>query len=977
MSFLSIIIISMLGMTAYLSIEYSAYAMRKNGSDFYNEVNFRDIEIISTHLLSEADLESLNAVEGVKYVEKVRYLPAKAKRGETGNAADVISLTERLNVPKVKEGRLPAEMNECAVELRLAEKLDIKTGDALTVELSQNSEIGLKNYEFTVSGIVVHPDHTNNTVPDNPYVLVRYDVFDEDAIGDCFMKAEIEIEKSASPDRFSQEYEQAVSKVMKRVDAISAACEARRDEELVSGVIANKIDSLGLPDNMQPDEATKKNADALIAFIKGRLEDTYAELEDAKKTFRNKLKSAFDAAFIENENYQLIKWAETSPIDADDPAVTARYLWITENVRLDLFRSIEDIFRAIAESESVPRSLLVSFYKVMHDGADAPKTEDGTDYDYDAITEEIVNVALTDENIGRYAEMQNYCRQWDEGHSQYISALAQYREQMADFDPCAWLTFDSKGNTSFVQLNVGSSNFANLKSTFSLLFIIVGALVIFATVGKMVDEQRRLVGTTKALGFFNREIFAKYLVFGASATFIGTIFGVFVAFLAIEPFLLNGFAIYYYLDLSRSALSALPTVIAFVAGLALAAFSVWLACVALLREPAVRLMQPKAPAGKKKGASGRKKVLSLYSRLILLNMRTDLKRVIVTIVSIAGCCALIVVGFTLRSGVTGSIDKQYSNIVAYDEIVKYESEKPAAANEVEDVLKTSGAQYTAVLHTFSTYRLGGLQIAELICGDIKEIGRFYHMKDWNTGEVFESSSRGVLVQRRIAENYGLDVGSEFEIAIGGTKTAIVRVAGVYENYLGRTIVMSDEYYKRVFGEDVLPNAFYVKGGNLDADALDATLKGVDGYVSMTRSEQDKLTVESSISMVNTLIIIFILIAAIMAGVVQLNLTNMYIMQKKRELTIMRVNGFTVREVIGYVLRETVVTTIAGILAGFAIGSLIGYIILRTLEQNFIQFDRNVSLSAWLIGAAFTVFFTVIVNYIALRKVKNLKLTDAA
>ena len=92
---------------------------------------------------------------------------------------------------------------------------------------------------------------------------------------------------------------------------------------------------------------------------------------------------------------------------------------------------------------------------------------------------------------------------------------------------------------------------------------------------------------------------------------------------------------------------------------------------------------------------------------------------------------------------------------------------------------------------------------------------------------------------------------------------------------------------------------------------------------------------------------------------------------------MRINGFTTGEVIGYVLRETFLTTALGIVIGIGAGSLIAYRIVRTMEQIFMQFDRSVNPAAWLIAAATTVLFTVIVNAIALRKVKNLKLTDAA
>ncbi len=77
------------------------------------------------------------------------------------------------------------------------------------------------------------------------------------------------------------------------------------------------------------------------------------------------------------------------------------------------------------------------------------------------------------------------------------------------------------------------------------------------------------------------------------------------------------------------------------------------------------------------------------------------------------------------------------------------------------------------------------------------------------------------------------------------------------------------------------------------------------------------------------------------------------------------------------IRETVVTTILGILLGIGLGAGLGYAIVRALEPPFIQFDRSISVVAWLLAAAMTVFFTVVINAIVLRKVKHLKLTDTA
>jgi ABC-type antimicrobial peptide transport system permease subunit len=89
---------------------------------------------------------------------------------------------------------------------------------------------------------------------------------------------------------------------------------------------------------------------------------------------------------------------------------------------------------------------------------------------------------------------------------------------------------------------------------------------------------------------------------------------------------------------------------------------------------------------------------------------------------------------------------------------------------------------------------------------------------------------------------------------------------------------------------------------------------------------------------------------------------------------MRINGFTVREVIGYVARETVVTTVAGIIPGIAAGALFAIKIIWTLEQMMIRFVHKPDFVAFA-SAGLTAVFTVIVNCIALRKVRYLKLTD--
>ena len=951
-SFLSIVIIATMGITTFLGIDYTVFSLRKNGSNLYNELNFRDVEVLSTLLFTKEDLKQLQEVEGVTDVEPVRAVSAEAISRDVSEDVNVVSVTERINRVQIVSGRLPTGDSECAVEKQLAETMGVQVGAQMNLLTSNVEKVEyLKESDFTVVGIINHPDHTNTIVQESPYVLVTYNAFDAEALSDCFMKAEIVIEKAADVNRFSEAYDASAAKVIEKIDLLAETRTVMRENQI------------------------KNDAQAQVNAGKEQLESGFAKIEEAKTTLRKKMQDLVETVFKQSEEKQLIHWATAHTADVDDPKETARYLWITENIRVDLSRSPRDIFSAIVASESISEKLLVAIYKYTQK-ADPPKI-DGGQYDMDAVREALVEKAVS------YAEdfqrLSDACVAWDEGHTAYIAGLETYREKMGDLQPCRWLSFDGKGNASFTQLIVGSQNFANLKTTFSMMFVFVGALVIFATIGKMVDEQRTLVGTTKALGFFNREIFAKYLSFGVFATLIGTLLGALIARFLIAPFLLNGFNEYYRFDVSKTDWNILATVIVFVAGLLLATLAVWLACNRLLREPAVRLMQAKTPGQRKGSAKKGKRVLSLYSRLILLNMRTDLKRVIVTIVSIMGCCALVIIGVTLRSAVHNAVKIQYSEIVDYDICVEYD---PAAAvengREIRQALDAEKTAYTNIYSASATYRINDLQIAELFCGNLEEINNFYHLNDYKTGEPIEPTDRGVLVQRRIAETCGLDVGSEFEISIGATKTATVRVAGIFENYVGRIIVFSGSYYEKIYNEPFEANAFMVRySEQTNAEKLSEDLRALDGYTTMTKGDESKSIIETSTSMLDTVVLLFIGIAAVMAGVVQLNLTNMYVLQKKRELTIMRINGFTVKEVIGYMLRETILTTILGILFGIAAGTGVAYSIVRTLEQSFLKLDRTPDLIAWLCGAVLTIVFTVIVNAIALRNVKNLRLTDVA
>ncbi len=577
-----------------------------------------------------------------------------------------------------------------------------------------------------------------------------------------------------------------------------------------------------------------------------------------------------------------------------------------------------------------------------------------------------------------------------QGEKEYAEALAKYEEGLADYEEakesveertCRFVFLPARGNGSFTHAEDCATNVSKIGVTFAFLFVLLGALVIYATIGRIINEQRTLVGTQKALGFFSREIFRKHLLFGLSASSIGTVLGALAGYLGVEKMVMISHQQFYVTGVMPRIFLWKMFGIVFAAALVLTALSVYWACSHLLKESARELMLPPSPKSRKR-VEKRERKGSLYSRLIFRNMLSEWPRVLITIISIAGCCVLLVIGFTLKDSIRRAIDRQFDELIYYTDRISFDAETQENAEaDLSKALTGAGVEYTAVTseyHTFDSPE--GLTTAEIICADPQEYARQFELLDMETGERVTLPERGIYITKRISEAYGLAKGDTFTIYDSAMEPHEAQVAGIFEYYFGKIMLISKEAYRDLFGEENVDNMFVVRredGSEAGEEKLLSVISDIPGFESNTTSElirQRFYTLTSVLTMITNAMTGT---AAMMAFFVLLNLINMYLTQKTKELTVMRINGFTTREVKRYVSRESVVTTILGIILGIIVGSGFSYVICRFVEQSQIGLVRTPDLPGWAYSALFTAFFSTVMNVIALRKIKHLNLRDAA
>ena len=239
----------------------------------------------------------------------------------------------------------------------------------------------------------------------------------------------------------------------------------------------------------------------------------------------------------------------------------------------------------------------------------------------------------------------------------------------------------------------------------------------------------------------------------------------------------------------------------------------------------------------------------------------------------------------------------------------------------------------------------------------------------------QQSEDGVLIPIRLSEYHGLRPGDSLSALDSALETHTVPITGIFDNHFGNLVFFTPSCYEKVFGTRAAPNCFLVRTDGMSLEELENKVNGVEGFLELRDAAGDRARIERMSSVLNAAIVMLLGLAAVMAYFIVMNLSVTYIQKKTRELTIMRINGFTVQECVRYVAWDLVVTTLAGIVLGLIAGHFLGLQVLPVTEGPYMRFVHDPDLRTYLYAALITAGFSLLVSSTALRRVKDLKLSD--
>ena len=369
------------------------------------------------------------------------------------------------------------------------------------------------------------------------------------------------------------------------------------------------------------------------------------------------------------------------------------------------------------------------------------------------------------------------------------------------------------------------------------------------------------------------------------------------------------------------------------------------------------------------------------NQTIVNNCVNDKRRVFSTVVGVAGCTALIVTAITLNNDVLKSYDKQYADVYHFDAIAFVDTDLADAIDEAEATLKAQDVKTAQALRRSymieepNSDEIATMQV--LVPKDIDAFLELYRIIP-SAGGTVDLAQDGAWVSQAYAEHLGAKVGDDLTMEDSNGTKHYIKILGFYEFWLTQhEMVMGPSFYEREFDTSLQPNVVLSNTNGLAVADLESDLtKAVDGFNAITDDKGDQYKNFATFSNVSSAVVaIYLALAVLMAIVVLLNLNVMFIDEKKRELIVLMINGFSVKDAKRYIYNDTIVLTIIGILVGLVLGCIMGALSVAAIEPSMGMFVKDVDLMAVIVGIVGSAALAAIMSIIALRRIPKFNLTD--
>lgn len=339
-------------------------------------------------------------------------------------------------------------------------------------------------------------------------------------------------------------------------------------------------------------------------------------------------------------------------------------------------------------------------------------------------------------------------------------------------------------------------------------------------------------------------------------------------------------------------------------------------------------------------ASGALRVPVVPGRLATESARRAPRRTGATVMALALSLALVVFVAVVGSSVRAALQTGYSEAVTADLVVEsargemlggLEPAAYAAIADLGEVATVSRLRYGHWKEAGATRALTAVDPATL--SEVTNV----RMVD---GEMTDLSDGGVVVNESKAAERGLELGDDIAMTFARTGTVQVPVVGIIDDddatALGTGYMVSLASYQSWYTENVDATLFVAAAGGVspvDAQAAVevalADIPTVEVRDQAAAAQARSASLDGILTLITAVLLLTVLIA--MLGIT--NTLALSIVERTRELGLLRAVGMTRRQLRATIRIEAILVAFAGLVLGSVVGIALGAVFVHAMAQG--------------------------------------------
>ena len=517
-------------------------------------------------------------------------------------------------------------------------------------------------------------------------------------------------------------------------------------------------------------------------------------------------------------------------------------------------------------------------------------------------------------------------------------------------------------------MNEEISGLESVSQSIPIIFLLFAGIMLAVMLSRIVKKDRTSIGVLKAMGFTDSEIILHYLKYAASVGIVGGILGAIIGTVAsgaMTDLFLQFFNIpmltvqvYYNRIFVSVALSLIFCIAAGFWGIK-----------SILKINPAEAMKPESPK------QGKKILLENFNlfwtrltfswRMVYRNIFREKKKMIFIAAAVCITCSLLMMTMWMNAMIEVMFMDHYTDFMKMEYNVTFRGfQDERVLKEVKENISYNHMEGKIEL-PFEIQNGRKSKIVNLI--GLEENTEFYDFRDLD-GNKLSLPKEGILISSNLAKSLDADIGDRILLKsfIPNSQDEYVTVKGVIEQSLGINGYMNINYGNSMFLNKGIINGLYINSN----DDVKAKLDDINSIMSIQSQEDMQGIFEEFTGLITVYMGVMVIFSGMLGFVILYSMTLMSINERSLEFSSLRVMGFTKQEIFKMIVRENMVMSGLGIVAGIPLGKWLIEYTANMFSTDIYTMQGNVSLKEIIMAIILTIIFIIsaqLMTYVKIHK----------